>query len=186
MDPFSKNPSAAPGVNLPHAPGDFFDPKPHESPAVLIQKLLMWPRSNTDGGAAIPVSNTLTIQNNSSVTVYPALRDGNNSATTNNPRSVYDPTTPSMSNTADTSDFKTPMARTILVFPGQSITVRIPLVFWDGAAHGSGHGRLLPSPRRGVPGLCTTIPTPKRVIVAVKPRPAALPPSAPNHEWVVM
>ncbi|MFO1460687.1 MAG: hypothetical protein U1G08_14940 [Verrucomicrobiota bacterium] len=175
-DPFSKNLSAAPELTYPMPPGTPFDPNPTNPQQSLIQKLLMY-AVDTDGNA-IPVK-TLTIQNNSSVTVYPLLRDGNNSATTNNPPvGLYDPYDPinveyrgyvGFQDTDGTYNFGLP--------PGQSITVRIPLVFWDGARMGLvTDGRYL-TPAAGVPNPLHYDPNAQRVIVAAEPRPAALPPS---------
>ncbi|MBL9172702.1 MAG: hypothetical protein JNL10_04135 [Verrucomicrobiales bacterium] len=185
-DPFVADPVAVGATAYPMPAGTPFDPNPTDPEHSLVQHLLVYA---VDGdGNSIPLK-TLTLQNNSPVTVYPILRDGNNSATTNNPPvGLYDPYDPINVEYRGYVGYRD--TNGLFLFglpPGQSVTLRVPLVFWDGARMGLvTDGRHL-TPAPGEPNPLHYDPNAQRVIVAAEPVPASLEtPGGASTNGVVM
>lgn len=185
-DPFSYDTPTVSESAYPMPPGTPFDPDPTDPQRSLVQRLFMY-AADTDGNA-IPVK-TLTIQNNSPITLFPVLRDGNSSATTNvPPGGLYDPYDPINTEYRGYVGYQdTNGSYNFGVRAGQSVTLRIPLVFWDGARMGlMTDGRYL-TPGPGEPNPLHYDPNAQRVIVAAEPAPPSLPASAtPATNAVVM
>lgn len=186
-DPFTYNPPPVADVPYPMPTnGTPFDPFPTDPARSLVQRLLVYAQDGD--GNAVPVK-TLTLQNNLPVTVFPVLRDGNGAATTNTPPiGLYDPYDPINVEYRGYVGYQGADGRFYFgLKPGQAVTLRIPLVFWDGARIGVvTDGRYL-TPAPGEPNPLYYDPNAERVIVAAEPAPPELAGSpAPATNGVVM
>ncbi|MBN8248665.1 MAG: hypothetical protein J0L84_14650, partial [Verrucomicrobia bacterium] len=173
-DPFAYNPPPVADVPYPMPTNDTpFDPFPTDPARSLVQRLLVY-AVDTDSNA-IPVK-TLTIQNNTPVTLFPILRDGNGAATTNvPPTGLYDPYDPINVEYRGYVGYQdADQGFYFGLRPGQAVTLRIPLVFWDGARIGVvTDGRYL-TPAAGEPNPLHFDFNSERVIVAAEPAPPEL------------
>ncbi|HEY7313353.1 MAG TPA: hypothetical protein VH643_28650 [Gemmataceae bacterium] len=86
---------------------------------------------------AAPTVKTITITNNSDQTIYPILRDANTgqdpaNTNPNNPKNYYDPEDPIGQEYRAYIGYVGPDGKEYLGLPaGATITIRVPLVFWD-------------------------------------------------------
>ncbi|MBX3734199.1 MAG: hypothetical protein KF791_16610 [Verrucomicrobiae bacterium] len=186
-DPFGHNPPTVGDVPYPMPTQDTpFDPFPTDPERSLVQRLLVY-AADADGNA-IPVK-TLTIQNNAPVTLFPILRDGNEATTTNVPPiGLYDPYDPVETEYRGYIGYQGTDGQFYFGLPGgKSITIRIPLVFWNGARMGIvTDGRYL-TPGAGEPNPLHFDPNSQRVIAAAAPGdPAVAATSDPQTNGVVM
>lgn len=103
---------------------------------------------------AIPLK-TLRITNNTAETVYPIMRDPNSNVLQSNPAiGLYDPYDPPNQEYRGYIGYEEGGQYYFGLKPGQSILVRIPLVFWNGARIGIGTDGKYLAP--------TTLPNPLR------------------------
>ncbi|MBN8249290.1 MAG: hypothetical protein J0L84_17825, partial [Verrucomicrobia bacterium] len=162
------------------------DPAPLDPVRSLVQKLLVY-AADTDGNA-IPVK-ALTIRNNTGYTIFPVLRDGNEAETAKDSGiGQYDPYDPVRQEYRGYVGYQgTDNQFYFGLRPGGTITLRVPLVFWNGARMGIvTDGRYL-APVAGAPNPLHYDPNSRRVIVAAEhsdPRNPA--PPDPKAEGVVM
>ena len=112
-----------------------FDPNPTNPAVSLVQKLLVY-AYDTDGNA-IP-TKTIAIKNNAPFTVYPVMRDGNEAVTSTNPAvGLYDPYDPVETEYRGYIGYQGTDGQYYFgLQSGQTITIRVPLVFWNGTRMG--------------------------------------------------
>jgi len=112
-----------------------FDPAPADPQRSLVQRLLMY-SADTDGNS-IPIKR-LTIRNNTLMTVYPVMRDGNEAETAAGSKvGLYDPYDPALTEYRGYIGYQGADGKFYFgLRKGQSITLRVPLVFWNGARMG--------------------------------------------------
>lgn len=126
-------PTGTTGVTDPSKPQPW-DPNP--GPGTLTGKVLTYgkdPQGNT-----IP-NKTLTIVNNSDKTVYPIMRNPNSKTTAEgSTEGLYDPYDPTDKEYRGYIGYKEGDTCYFGLKAGQSITVSLPLVFWNGARIGIG------------------------------------------------
>lgn len=163
-----------------------FDPAPTNAAQSLVQRVLMY-GSDLDGNA-IPVK-TITIRNNTLFTIFPVMRDGNEAETGgDNSVGLYDPYDPIKLEYRGYVGYQGGDGRYYFgLRPGQEITVRVPLVFWNGARMGIlTDGRYL-TPAAGEPNPLYYDPNAQRVIAAAeRPLSAGGGPGNPQTDGVVM
>ena len=166
--------------------GTPFDPAPTDPKKSLVQKLLVY-GADTDGNA-IPLK-TITIKNNTPFTVYPILRDGNEAETTENSGvGLYDPYDPVGTEYRGYVGYQGTDNRYYFGLQrGQTITLRVPLVFWNGARMGIvTDGRYL-TPAAGNPNPLHYDPNSQRVIVTAEPaNPGDHTPPNPRTHGVIL
>lgn len=163
-----------------------FDPSPADPNHSLVQKLLVY-AADTDGNA-IPVKR-LTIKNNTLFTVYPVMRDGNEAETAKDSGvGLYDPYDPVKQEYRGYIGYQGADNKYYFGLPkGESITIRVPLVFWNGARMGIvTDGRYL-TPAAGQPNPLNYDPNSQRVIVTAEHAdPQDHTPPDPKNDGVVM
>lgn len=165
-----------PTVNTP------FDPNPTNPQVSLVQKLLVY-AADTDG-TAIPVK-TIALKNNAPFTVFPVLRDGNEASTTVNTNvGLYDPYDPVRMEYRGYIGYQGADNKFYFgLQQGQTIIIRVPLVFWNGARMGIvTDGRYL-APAVGQPNPLRYDPNSQRVIATAE---APSGPPNPKSHGVVM
>lgn len=150
-----------PTVNTP------FDPNPTNPAVSLVQKLMMY-AFDIDGNA-IPLK-TISIKNNAPFTVYPVMRDGNEAATkTNAAVGLYDPYDPVETEYRGYIGYQGTDGQYYFgLQSGQTITVRVPLVFWNGARMGIVTDGQYLVPPTGQPNPLEYDPNAQRVIAAAE------------------
>ncbi|HAB15094.1 MAG TPA: hypothetical protein DCE44_01470 [Verrucomicrobiales bacterium] len=111
-----------------------FDPDPTNRTSSLVQAVLKY-GFDTDGND-IPIK-TLTIRNNSPITIYPVMRDGNEAETAKDSNiGLYDPYDQVRREYRGYLGFQTNNTFYFGIQSGQTMTIRVPLVFWNGARMG--------------------------------------------------
>jgi len=111
-----------------------FDDKPGEKKSIT-NKVLVY---GTDpDGVAVP-KKTVRITNNTDQTVYPIMRDPNSALQSNNKTGLYDPFDLPNKEYRGYIGYKEGEQYYFGLKKGDSITVTIPLVFWNGARIGIG------------------------------------------------
>jgi hypothetical protein len=169
-----------PTVNTP------FDPQPTNAAQSLVQRVLMY-ASDLDGNA-IPVK-TIRIRNNAAFTVFPVMRDANEAETGGtNSVGLYDPYDPTQTEYRGYVGYQGGDGRYYFgLRSGQEITIRVPLVFWNGARMGIlTDGRYL-TPAAGLPNPLYYDPNAQRVVApAERPASAGGGPGNPQTDGVVM
>jgi hypothetical protein len=110
-----------------------FDPFPTDPQKSLVQKVLVY-AFDTDNNT-IPVK-IFKITNNADFTVYPVLRDGNEAVTTTKV-GLYDPYDPIKTEYRGYVGYQGNDNKYYFgLQQGETITIRVPLVFWNGARMG--------------------------------------------------
>lgn len=112
-----------------------FDPNPAASGSITSQVLTYGVDAD---GNAVP-RKTLRITNNTAATVYPIMRDPNSNVLLSNPAvGLYNPYDPPNQEYRGYIGYEQGGQYYFGLKPGQSILVRVPLVFWNGARIGIG------------------------------------------------
>ncbi|HAB19327.1 MAG TPA: hypothetical protein DCE44_23220, partial [Verrucomicrobiales bacterium] len=144
-----------------------FDPFPTDPHKSLVQKLLVY-AADTDGNA-IPLK-TIAIKNNTPYTVYPVVRDGNEAETTGITVGLYDPYDPPKTEYRGYIGYQgTNNDYYFGLQSGQTITIRVPLVFWNAARMGIATDGRYMTPAAGDPNPYNYNLNSQRVIVAAEP-----------------
>ncbi|HMO65182.1 MAG TPA: hypothetical protein PKE47_08180 [Verrucomicrobiota bacterium] len=186
-DPFQFNAHPGPLVEYPMPTVNTpFDPTPTNVAQSLVQQVLVYAADHD--GNAIPVK-TITIRNNAIFTVFPVMRDGNEAETGGDDSvGLYDPYDPIKLEYRGYIGYQGGDGRYYFgLRPGQEITVRVPLVFWNGARMGIlTDGRYL-TPAAGEPNPLYYDLNAQRVIApAERPAGAGGGPGNPATDGVVM
>ena len=144
-----------------------FDPFPTDPVKSKVDGLLVY--AYDDDGVQVPVK-TLKLTNKHTTTVYPIMRDGNEAAVDATPNvGLYDPYDPVRREYRGYIGYKgTDNKYYFGLKPGESILVRIPLVFWNGARIGIAiDGRYL-TPAIGQPNPLGYDPNAKTIITVAE------------------
>lgn len=160
-----------------------FDPSPTNPAVSLVQRLLVY--AYDSDGNAIP-TKTISIKNNAPFTVFPVMRDGNEAVTSTNPAvGLYDPYDPVTTEYRGYIGYQGADGQYYFgLQSGQTILVRVPLVFWNGARMGIvTDGRYL-APAAGQPNPLQYDVNAQRVIVTAES--AGPNPPDPKVNGVVM
>jgi hypothetical protein len=169
-----------PTVNTP------FDPAPTNVAQSLVQQVLVYAADHD--GNAIPVK-TIRLRNNAAFTVFPVMRDANEAETGGtNSVGLYDPYDPTQTEYRGYVGYQGGDGRYYFgLRSGQEITLRVPLVFWNGARMGIlTDGRYL-TPAAGLPNPLYYDPNAQRVVApAERPASAGGGPGNPATDGVVM
>src|SRR5262245_29051817 len=144
-----------------------FDPFPDDPQKSLVQKVLVY-AFDTDSNA-IPVK-TLKITNNTEFTVYPVMRDGNEAETQKNSGvGLYDPYDPVKTEYRGYVGYKgTDNEYYFGHTKGETITIRVPLVFRNGSRMGIVTDGTYLAPAAGSPNPLHYSSSSQRVIVAAE------------------
>lgn len=185
-DPFRFNPPLMTTARFPMPTNNTpFDPFPTDPQKSLVQKILMY-AADSDGNA-IPVK-TIAIKNNTLFPIYPVLRDGNEAVTAiGSSIGLYDPYDPVMTEYRGYLGYQGIDNQYYFGLPpGQTITIRVPLVFWNGARMGIvTDGRYL-TPEAGAPNPLHYDSNSQRVIVVAEPANSGGEPANPQTDGVVL
>jgi hypothetical protein len=144
-----------------------FDPCPDDPQKSLVQKVLVY-AFDTDNNT-IPLK-PLKIMNNTEFTVYPVMRDGNEAETREDSGvGLYDPYDPVKTEYRGYVGYKgTDNNYYFGLKKGESIVVRVPLVFWNGSRMGILTDGTYLTPASGTPNPLNYSPSSQRVIVAAE------------------
>ncbi|MBI1766469.1 MAG: hypothetical protein HYR56_34110 [Acidobacteria bacterium] len=163
-----------------------FDPSPNDPQKSLVQKVLVY-AFDTDHNQ-IPLK-TLKLTNNAAFPVYPVMRDGNEAETAQGSGAgLYDPYDPVRTEYRGYIGYQGDDNQYYFGLPtGHTITIRVPLVFWNGARMGIvTDGRYL-TPDAGAPNPLHYAANAQRVIVAAEHAdPHDTSPPDPQKDGVVM
>lgn len=163
-----------------------FDPAPNDPQKSLVQKVLVY-AFDTDHNS-IPMK-VFKITNNATFTVYPVMRDGNEAETAKDSGvGLYDPYDPVKTEYRGYIGYQGEDNQYYFgLQTGQTITLRVPLVFWNGARMGIvTDGRYL-APAVGAPNPLRYDVNAQRVIVTAEHAdPDDSAPPDPKKDGVVM
>ncbi len=116
-------------------PKDSFTPNPYDPNKLLNTVLYFGPTLNDPDPRHVAIPKKLiTFTNNADFTVFPILVDTNATKDDLKPdQALYDPLDPIYNEYRGYIGYKNPQGSYVGLLPGASITVAVPLVFWDGA-----------------------------------------------------
>ncbi len=154
----------------PMPPNTPFDPNPTDPAKSKVDRVLVF--AYDSDGNKVPVK-TLKITNNHKNTIYPVMRDGNEAAIDGFPDiGLYDPYDPVRREYRGYIGYQGADKKYYFgLKPGQSILVRVPLVFWNGARLGIvTEGRYL-TPAPGTPNPLSYDANAETIITSDEPDP---------------
>ncbi len=116
-------------------PADSFTPDPSDPNKLLNSVMYFGPTKNDQDPRHLPIpAKTITFTNNADFTVFPILVSANSTEDPLKPgQSLYDPLDPIYNEYRGYIGHRNASGSYVGLLPGTSMTVTVPLVFWDGA-----------------------------------------------------